>query len=511
MRMLVASSVARSVKGIVGVGLSLYWGAALATGGTTRGATRPKCAQWCVQHVCTILGVYVPMKHIVKAMPPRKGGNNMLEIERALAWAGVRVQGRLLTFAELCEIRVPVIAHTADHFVVVETANGQFVRMLDGRRRRRTLSPRNFGKQWDGKVLVPHPPEPGDIVPAYLGAVPRGRARIRFDTLLREVGRIVSSAPSVDFTFSFRNQGTGALRIKRVRADCACAVADQPSKPIQPGSQGSVTIRYKPAGLKGPFAHRVFVETNDPVFPVVPLVLSGNAAEPLQVVPAKLSLGEVVAGGTATGRVLLRSSGDVPLEILTVKTSRAGVNASAVVVSHDMAKSLVGSAGKLHVAGQTDGTAGAHAISVSVDTTGWALGGAESTIKVGTNLEECRAVEIPLDLRVVKPIATIPAVLFLGVTQPGDTVETTVRAFMKNDEPIHIRSVRSELSDVHCDFPAGPASKADLKFRVKAPSKPGRVDSQVTIEYLPGPNGELAEVSLPVCGYVLAGETGQAR
>ncbi len=75
-----------------------------------------------------------------------------------------------------------------------------------------------------------------------------------------DVGR---TAEGKDTTVEFRfvNQTGSEVTIRRIRSDCACAIAESPSKPIPPGEKSQIKVKLKTAGLPArEFVGKIAVE-----------------------------------------------------------------------------------------------------------------------------------------------------------------------------------------------------------------------------------------------------------
>lgn len=83
-------------------------------------------------------------------------------------------------------------------------------------------------------------PEPGTKVGA---AFPDG---IAFD-----FGTISEKATAPSHTFTFTNTGTSALAIIWAKPSCGCTVPKYPSKPLEPGQSGVITVTFSPRGQRG--------------------------------------------------------------------------------------------------------------------------------------------------------------------------------------------------------------------------------------------------------------------
>ena len=66
----------------------------------------------------------------------------------------------------------------------------------------------------------------------------------------------------VETTFKFKNTGKTALVITNARASCGCTVPKYPEKPIQPGEEAEIEVKFNSRGKKGNQNKRVTLTTN---------------------------------------------------------------------------------------------------------------------------------------------------------------------------------------------------------------------------------------------------------
>ena len=69
------------------------------------------------------------------------------------------------------------------------------------------------------------------------------------------------------WTFIFKNVGQESIVINRVRSTCGCTVPAWPREPIEPGTEGKITVKYNTAQT-GTFLKSLFVYStaaNSPV------------------------------------------------------------------------------------------------------------------------------------------------------------------------------------------------------------------------------------------------------
>ncbi len=99
-------------------------------------------------------------------------------------------------------------------------------------------------------------------------------------------------------------------------------------RPGQVGYQVKVTL--KAGAAPGPFRDYVYLKTDDPNSPSVPVLVEGTVQSALKVSPPALSLGTVKAGESLTRRVLV--NGNKPFRVLSIDAP-AGVTLGAELSS----------------------------------------------------------------------------------------------------------------------------------------------------------------------------------
>jgi ABC-type bacteriocin/lantibiotic exporter with double-glycine peptidase domain len=79
----------------------------------------------------------------------------MLELRNVFRRIGLKATGRRETIEGLIKGSYPAIAHLdSNHFVTVSMADDKVVRFFDGSGRAKTMKLSDFGKEWDGTLLV---------------------------------------------------------------------------------------------------------------------------------------------------------------------------------------------------------------------------------------------------------------------------------------------------------------------------------------------------------------------
>jgi hypothetical protein len=94
-----------------------------------------------------------------------------------------------------------------------------------------------------------------------------------------------------------------------------------------------MTATLKPDAPLGALKHDVFLKTNDPASPMVPVLIEANVQSPLTVSPALLSLGAVKINTALTRRVVLR--GTRPFRVTGVEGTGAGIELGAALPANE--------------------------------------------------------------------------------------------------------------------------------------------------------------------------------
>jgi hypothetical protein len=135
-------------------------------------------------------------------------------------------------------------------------------------------------------------------------------------------------------TIDVEYAGTLAWQISEVIARDAPYTATFKEWYRRPGQVGyRVTVTLKADAPAGPLEHALFLKTNDPVSPLVPVLVEANVQTTLSVSPSVLSLGTVKAGTSLTRRVVVR--GTRPFHVVGVDGTGAGIELGAPLSTSD--------------------------------------------------------------------------------------------------------------------------------------------------------------------------------
>ncbi len=108
----------------------------------------------------------------------------------------------------------------------------------------------------------------------------------------------------------------------------------QKGKLRSPGKVGyRMSVTLKEDAPAGPLTHHVYLKTNDPASPLVPVLVEANVQSALTVTPKTLSLGNVKTETALTRRVVVR--GNRPFHITAVEGMGSGIELGAPLGTTD--------------------------------------------------------------------------------------------------------------------------------------------------------------------------------
>jgi hypothetical protein len=165
------------------------------------------------------------------------------------------------------------------HFIVVDSVDGDILRVFDGNGRRGNVTRGEFLDRWDGHVLQV----------SRCNAASRSQAGhqtapvVSLPTLYTDKGELPQGTENTLFQIPIRNAGQADLLVNDVISSCVCTVTEKPNEPIPPGDAATITIQCATSGIVGPFEQSVYIHTNDPVTPIVAMSLAGYVAHEVDV------------------------------------------------------------------------------------------------------------------------------------------------------------------------------------------------------------------------------------
>ncbi len=125
-------------------------------------------------------------------------------------------------------------------------------------------------------------------------------------------------------TVTVTNNGAALLVITGVDADCGCTVPTLTKTSLVPEESTDIVIEFSSKRFNGSVTKVVHINTNDPLNPVVDIVLTAVVSAPLLIDPPSQRLGftQTLAGESSTRRLTLTATGTDPIKITADKTRK---------------------------------------------------------------------------------------------------------------------------------------------------------------------------------------------
>jgi hypothetical protein len=186
------------------------------------------------------------------------------------------------------------------------------------------------------------------------------------------------------------NEGAGLLQIQNVDADCGCTIPTLNKYSLAPGESTDIVIEFSSKKFSGQIRKVVHIETNDPLNPIVDVMITAMVHTPLIIDPVSQRLGfsQSLQGETVSRRATLTATGDEPLVISAGKTR----------------KDLF----EIEVINNLDGNPQMAAIEVTVPAT-MAPGRQRDNVRVTTNIAEFPTLDLEMQAWVVQELTASPA------------------------------------------------------------------------------------------------------
>lgn len=190
------------------------------------------------------------------------------------------------------------------------------------------------------------------------------------------------------YGFTIRNEGEFPLELRKGETSCKCTLSDLMQNKIAPGGEGQVQLEWKTLKVQGEFRQTAEILTNDPKMPRINLEVVGKIRTPLRVVPKELVFSNVAASEGTSGQVqvFVSASDDFKLSPATFESPDTAASFD-VSCSQIAAKDLPADAKSgwnVHVALKP----------------GLRSGEIRQTIRLETNLDDFKQVEIPVQAKV---------------------------------------------------------------------------------------------------------------
>ncbi len=273
------------------------------------------CGPKSLFQVCTQLGVATDLEELTRLAETDENGTTMAGLRKAAQQKGLQAVGLKISLSELARCPEPAICLLwGDHFVVARSDGAEVIAVTDpsAKEGEQGLPLEDFKASYSGFALLL---SKRTIAPPGLNApVPD----LRLGEYTCDLGTL-DEGGKIEKMISLRNAGEQELTISQVRATCSCIEVGQVTKSIPPGGSGSISFGYDATDQRGPQAKALYIESNDPVSPVVQVqVTAGIKPANLLASTRRIELGEVNTARGATREMYIKDPGDGSLDIREV-------------------------------------------------------------------------------------------------------------------------------------------------------------------------------------------------
>ena len=300
-----------------------------------------------------------------------------------------------------------------------------------------------------------------------------------------DAGEVEGPRDHIDFTYEFKNIGSGPLEIKKVRTNCECTIGHKPSAAIAPGASDKVVVRYEPGNSKGSFNNKAFVETNYQV---------------LIAVPETINFGDVTAGETAVAHAVVRYTGDAPANFQLLDASHEDLSVNLRGLSESVVGDILPDIGTI-TREQFDNQ---FLLECVFNAQGKQPGEFSGDISLKTAVKDLPNMKVRYTGRMVPLAGSIPSCLFLGEVTPGAPASQDLTISLRNGRPFKVVSVKSSIEAMQCSYTDSLGTTAKLSFHLTVASEADPVVGNVDIQYLDQGSDTPKTLSVPVYGYLAA-------
>jgi hypothetical protein len=436
--------------------------------------------------VCTQLGIVADLEELTGLAETDESGATLAGLQKAARSKGLQTVGLKIGLSELARCREPAICHLwGDHFVVAQAEGTGVISVTDpsAEEGKQKVSFDDFKAAYSGfALLLSRQP----IAPPGLDApVPD----LRLDAYGYDLGTLDEGA-KVDRTVSFRNAGEQELTITRVRPTCTCLTIGQVTRSVPPGGTGSISFTYNASGLRGAQAQALYIESNDPVSPLVQVQI-GAVVRPstLLVSTRRIDFGTVDFDQGATRELYVKDPGDGSLDIREVTSDSRLLEVALAGTAHPEVKERT------------------FPVRVSVKPAAPA-GPFVGSITIVSNHPKEPRLTIPVTARIKGDIEVRPKTLFLGFVQRTKPATGSVTLVPSSMRGFSITAVRMS-SDLFTAKPSpadsGKGYKVTVGLTETAPSGLLKAEMVIRTDSAVQPT-----ITVPVSAYIESRDASEA-
>lgn len=292
------------------------------------------------------------------------------------------------------------------------------------------------------------------------------KPEIAFESLSHEFPNVFIVGSKVLKRFDFTNKGNAPLEIRDIKTNCGCVATTTSSSPIPPGGTGGIHIEIDRE--VGDFRDQIFVYTNDPEKPMVPLQVSGVIKAPITF-PKHIDVGQLEKGQSVTKRVTLTNNLSHPVEITAPKVSDDSLAVT-------LPEPVIPAGGSVAIQ-----------VILSVNRVGFysevLTFSAQAPAGIHGPDSETLELSISFQGRVLGGIEVLPANLFLGVLSPNHPVQRKVQLKTDGTLPFAVLGIAADLFEVSAEGDTEKQTSHELFLSISVKGEPkGFVEDTLSIQ-----------------------------
>lgn len=284
-------------------------------------------------------------------------------------------------------------------------------------------------------------------------------------------------------TFLIRNTGTKLLKLESGGTSCqSCTISQLERKEVPPGEGTEVAVNWSVASPDPEYRKEAYILTNDPEHPTVILVVKGKVVKSIRLEDEEIKLGAVSVTQGRTGKCRVYCFRNDKFEVLSSSlTNDESAAQFAIDVRPLTSEELATREGALQ----------GYEVTATAKP-GLPLGGILQTIRLETNWETAKTIDIPVRGNVVSDVSIIG----------GRNFDPQGNVFRLDVVP------RNEGKKVQAQIAVKGPERHDVKFEV------GEIDPEGTLKVTLGEPKEInggAVVLVPITIEVPAGSPPVSR
>jgi len=281
-----------------------------------------------------------------------------------------------------------------------------------------------------------------------------------FKETSHEFGDVARGAKT-EYVFELQNLYKETIHISGVRTSCGCTTPKITKESLETWEKGGILAHFNTDTFLGQRGATLTVTIDRPYYAEVQLTVKGYIHSDVVFQPGLVNFGSVEQGEEVARRVQVNFSGRNNWAIQDVRSANPHLNVRLDEVSRGQARVVY----DMHVTLKGDAPAGY----------------IQDQLNLVTNDAQRRTIPIQVEGVVNSAVSVSPADWFVGVVQPGQTVEK--RLIIRGKKPFRITGVKCDNEQFEMNAPAGEAKALQfVPITFTAPQEGGKVVATIEIE-----------------------------